>query len=191
MRPIVADSILQRVAAGDMGAMQECIDEYGGLIWSLARRFCASPFEAEDAVQEVFIALWENAARFDETKGAEVTYVAMLARRRLIDSGRKYQRRQKLNEEVRSRQAPESTEFEEKVARIDETRQASEAIDQLGTEQQRVLKLAIHQGLTHQEISRTTGLPLGTVKTHARRGLQRVREMLAGTETDETAGSSK
>ncbi|MHC4219789.1 MAG: RNA polymerase sigma factor [Planctomycetota bacterium] len=187
----MADSILQRVAAGDMGAMQECIDEYGGLIWSLARRFCASPFEAEDAVQEVFIALWENAARFDETKGAEVTYVAMLARRRLIDSGRKYQRRQKLNEEVRSRQAPESTEFEEKVARIDETRQASEAIDQLGTEQQRVLKLAIHQGLTHQEISRTTGLPLGTVKTHARRGLQRVREMLAGTETDETVGSSK
>lgn len=172
-------TFLQRVAAGDMAAMQGCIDEYGGLVWSLARRLCASPAEAEDAVQEVFIALWEAAPTYDPGKGAEVTFVAMIARRRLIDSGRKHKRRQRLVEEAKTRKQEESANARDEAAMADDVRQASEAIEQLSADQQRVLKLAIHQGLTHDEIARTTGLPLGTVKTHARRGLIRVRELLA------------
>ena len=109
---VVAKSVLQRVAAGEMAAMQECIDEYGGLIWSLARRFCSSPAEAEDAAQEVFIALWENAARFDEAKGAEVTFVAMIARRRLIDSGRKQQRRRNAVDRAKELKRPEAAAFD-------------------------------------------------------------------------------
>ncbi len=180
----VSGSLLQRVAAGEMAAMQECIDEYGGLVWSLARRFCASPAEAEDAVQEVFIALWENADRYDATKGAEVTFVAMIARRRLIDSGRKHQRRQKTLEQAReSAPPPDATPFDEVAARADEARRATEAIGTLSEDQQKVLGLAINQGLTHEEIARTTGLPLGTVKTHARRGLTRVRELLKQSES--------
>jgi RNA polymerase sigma-70 factor (ECF subfamily) len=155
-----------------MAAMQECIDEYGGLIWSLARRFCPSPAQAEDAVQEVFIALWENASRFDESKGAEVTFVAMIARRRLIDSGRS-----------------ESVDFEQRTAEVDEAQRAMQAMEQLSEDQQRVLKLAVYRGLTHDEIAQATGLPLGTVKTHARRGLIRVRELLAGTGSEETVRS--
>jgi RNA polymerase sigma-70 factor (ECF subfamily) len=177
--PAVAKSVLQRVAAGDMAAMQACIDEYGGLVWSLARRFCASPAEAEDAAQEVFIALWENAERFDENKGAEVTFVAMIARRRLIDSGRKYQRRKRLTEEVAAAPRDEPTRFDERVAEADEARRAMAALETLSDDQKKVLQLAIHQGLTHDEIAHTTGLPLGTVKTHARRGLMKVRETLA------------
>ncbi len=174
-----------------MAAMQGCIDEYGGLIWSLARRFCASPTDAEDAVQEVFIAVWESAEKFDEAKGAEVTFVATIARRRLIDSGRKYQRRQKLLEEAKSRQQTGSTTTKDRVAQVDEARQAAEALDQLSQEQQRVLKLAIHQGLTHEEIANSTGLPLGTVKTHARRGLMKVRELLAGSTRDRKVASPR
>ncbi|MHC4081554.1 MAG: RNA polymerase sigma factor [Planctomycetota bacterium] len=185
----MAESFLQRVAAGDMAAMQECIDEYGGLIWSLARRFCPSPAEAEDAVQEVFIALWENASRFDDTKGAEVTFVAMIARRRLIDSGRKHQRRQQAVERAKDHKKSESVDVEQRTAQVDEAERAMQAMEQLSEDQQRVLKLAIHQGLTHDEIAQSTGLPLGTVKTHARRGLIRVRELLAGTGSQETVRS--
>jgi RNA polymerase sigma factor (sigma-70 family) len=185
----LAESLLKRVATGDMAAMQECLDEYGGLVWSLARRFCASPADAEDAVQEVFIALWENAGRFDESKGAEVTFVAMIARRRLIDSGRKTQRRQSAMERAREHYEQDTESFEEKVATADEAQQAMEALEQLSPDQQRVLKLAIHRGLTHDEIARTTGLPLGTVKTHARRGLIRIRELLAGTEPEQAVRS--
>jgi RNA polymerase sigma-70 factor (ECF subfamily) len=172
-----------------MAAMQECIDEYGGLIWSLARRLCPSPAQAEDAVQEVFIALWENASRFEESKGAEVTFVAMIARRRLIDSSRKHQRRQQAVERAKEHQKSESADFEQRVAQIDEAARAMQAMEQLSEDQQRVLKLAIHQGLTHDEIAHSTGLPLGTVKTHARRGLIRVRELLAGAESEQEARS--
>jgi RNA polymerase sigma-70 factor (ECF subfamily) len=186
---IVAESLLKRVAAGDMSAMQECLDEYGGLVWSLARRFCASPADAEDAVQEVFIALWENAGRFDESKGAEVTFVAMIARRRLIDSGRKTQRRQAAMERAREQHREDADSFEEKIATSDEAEQAMEALERLSPDQQKVLKLAIHRGLTHDEIAQTTGLPLGTVKTHARRGLIRIRELLADAESEKAVRS--
>ena len=89
----MSDSILQRVAAGDTEAVAACIDRFGGLVWSLARRFLDRPTEAEDAVQEIFIELWKSASRFDPSIASETTFVAMIARRRLIDRQRKLGRR--------------------------------------------------------------------------------------------------
>src|SRR5262245_60755498 len=88
----MSDSILTRVAAGKTGAVDECLVRYGGLVWSLARRQSPSYADAEDAVQEIFIDLWNSAARFDERVASEVTFVAMIARRRLIDRRRKLSR---------------------------------------------------------------------------------------------------
>lgn len=183
-------SLLQRVASGDMGAMQACIDEYGGLIWTLARRMSTSPTEAEDAVQEVFIALWENADRFDETKGSEVTFVAMIARRRLVDRLRKVDRERRAMDRVRSQSEAEGLpETSERSWQSDEVEQIQEAMAMLSPSQQRVLQLSIHQGYTHEQIARITELPLGTVKTHARRGLIRIRQLLADRQAGEAARS--
>ncbi|MHC4109155.1 MAG: sigma-70 family RNA polymerase sigma factor [Planctomycetota bacterium] len=184
-------TLLQRVAAGDMAAMQNCIDEYGGLVWSLARRFCSAPADAEDTVQEVFIALWENAARFDESKGSEVTFVAMIARRRLIDSGRKRERMQQAIERAGRMQPPDASTIEERSSQVDEAVRVREAIGQLSQDQRQVLDLAVHQGLTHREIAQSTDMPLGTVKTHARRGLMRVRELLGQAQSDQASGSKQ
>src|SRR5689334_16385093 len=76
---VTPPSILQRIATGERAAVQECIDAYGGLIWSLARRWSPAPHEAEDAVQEIFIDLWKSAARFDQAQASETTFVAMIA----------------------------------------------------------------------------------------------------------------
>ena len=86
-------SILERVAAGDPAAPNECIARFSGLVWSLARRLCSSPSDAADAVQEIFIDLWKSAPRFDSSIASETTFVAMIARRRLIDRGRRKMRR--------------------------------------------------------------------------------------------------
>lgn len=185
----VSDSILQRIAAGDMAAMQECIDRYGGLVWSLARRLSLSPADAEDGVQEVFIELWKHAERFNPEIAAESTFVGMIARRRLID-----RRRSRMTQENHVKTATELPEpsvgrSETSVDLSDEAHQASEAMKQLSDDQQKVLSLAIYHGLTHQQIAETTGMPLGTVKTHARRGLIKVRETLKKRE-DELATSS-
>lgn len=173
--------------------MNSCVDTYGGLIWSLARRFCPSASEAEDAVQEAFISVWENAQRYDPSKGAEVTFVAMIARRRLIDRGRRYQRQERIIADVRGREVSRDGSRREAIpsaATTEEARSAVEAMSTLSEGQQRVLRLAIHQGLTHEQISLVTDLPLGTVKTHARRGLMRIREMLCQAEAEGESGAT-
>ncbi|MFM8699347.1 MAG: RNA polymerase sigma factor, partial [Phycisphaerales bacterium] len=86
-------SILHMVARGESGAMQACMDRFGGLVWSLARRVTRSTAEADDAVQEIFVDLWRSSSRFDPSIANETTFVAMIARRRLIDRGRRRQRR--------------------------------------------------------------------------------------------------
>ena len=68
---VLNSSLLQRVAAGEAEAVRECIARYSGLVWSLARQFCASAAEAEDAVQEIFISLWRSAATFDPAVASE------------------------------------------------------------------------------------------------------------------------
>jgi len=163
------------VAAGDAAAMRACLDQYSGLVWSLARRLAPSTAEAEDAVQEVFIALWKNAERFDPAVAAESTFVAMIARRRLIDRARVHSRKVQpgaINENVAEQTRPNP------AALTDEAALAARAISELSPEQQRTVQLSICRGLSHEQISQATGLPLGTVKTHIRRGLIRVREIL-------------
>jgi RNA polymerase sigma-70 factor (ECF subfamily) len=173
----VPNSILYRIASGDKTAVQDCLKTYGGLVWSLAKRMLPNQDDAEDAVQEIFIDVWKNAGRFDEKQSSETTFVAMLARRRLIDRLRKSNRQPNFD-------SLDDVTFEPaKRADLDihtsiEAREAAEAVRELRPEQQQVLYLSISQGLSHQEIADLTGMPIGTVKTHARRGLIEVRESL-------------
>lgn len=171
--------VLHRVAAGDPAAVQEILDRYGGLVWSLARRYSANQAEAEDAVQEIFIDLWKSAGRFDEAIASEPTFVAMIARRRLIDRRRHAARRPDVSaprELNNGQEAPVA--LTESLEIGEEARRAEQALGDLKEDQQRVLRLSIFQGLSHQRIAEVTGLPLGTVKTHVRRGLMRLREIL-------------
>lgn len=172
--------LLQRVASGDDRAVRECIDRFGGLVWALARRMSPAGAEAEDAVQEVFMDLWRSAARFDPDLSSEVAFVAMIARRRLID-----RRRRRLRAPTTESLADTPTPAEPSaVTRVESSAEASlaaNALAQLRPEQRMVLVLSTCHGLSHEEIAATVNMPLGTVKAHARRGLLRVREMLGAT----------
>jgi len=169
--------VLPSVASGDQAAVRACLDRYGGLVWSLARRFSSSESEAEDAVQEIFVALWKSAARFDPAVAEETTFVAMIARRRLIDRMRRRSRRPE------TVGLPEGFDAEtpgavEKVEASVDARTATEALQTLDPERRRVLELSVWHGLSHREISSALELPLGTVKSHIRRGLAIIREHL-------------
>ncbi|MGF1528035.1 MAG: RNA polymerase sigma factor, partial [Candidatus Competibacterales bacterium] len=85
--------LLPRVSTGDPEAVAQCIERYGGLVWSLARRWFPVYADAEDAVQEAFIEIWQNAHRYDPAQGSEQLFVVLLTRRRLIDRLRKQGRR--------------------------------------------------------------------------------------------------
>jgi RNA polymerase sigma-70 factor (ECF subfamily) len=133
--------------------------------------------DAEDAVQEIFVDIWKNAAKYDPQQASETTFVAMIARRRLIDRIRHAGRRISADsiEDVLAEPADGS---DGKLQTSIEADEAARALDALRPEQRQVLQLSIVQGLSHQEISDATGMPLGTVKTHARRGLLQARELL-------------
>jgi RNA polymerase sigma-70 factor (ECF subfamily) len=170
-------SLLQRVARGEPSAVQQCIDAHGSLVWSLARRLCPKDADAEDAVQEIFITLWRKAGQYDPSLSAESTWVAAVARSKLLDLRRRVARRgrpEELGEELASG-APGQAELAE---RADEAARATRALAELRSEQRRVLELAVVHGLTYEQVAARLALPLGTVKTHARRGLARVRELL-------------
>jgi RNA polymerase sigma-70 factor (ECF subfamily) len=174
-------SILARVATGDPAAMRECLARYGALVWSLARRHCASDTEAEDATQDVFIDVWKSARLYDAGIASETAFIAMIARRRLVDRRRRSARRipeaaGEVPEAVDARPTPETCA---------EAAMAAEVLAQLRPEQREVIRLATCCDLTHDEIARRTGMPLGTVKAHARRGLLRVRAILLGLEDQE------
>lgn len=173
----VSESILERVAAGEEAAVKECLDRFGGLVWSVARRFSPTREDAEDAVQEVFLSLWKAAGRYDPALASEATFVTMIARRRLIDRNRARAARPdtagiEIPAETPGREGPSQIEAAPDVSR------AAEALARLRPEQRQVVELSVVRGLSHSQIADATGMPLGTVKTHARRGLQRVREAL-------------
>ncbi len=174
-----AASLLQRVAAGDAVAVRDCIAHYGGLVWSIARRFELA--DAEDAVQEIFLDLWKSAARFDPALGSEATFIAMIARRRLIDRRRTRRRR------PTTEQLPEVPSIPDAGIAPDasaEANKAAAALHQLRPEQRQVLVLSTCHGMSHGEIAAQTGMPLGTVKAHARRGLLSIRAALLGVQEE-------
>jgi RNA polymerase sigma-70 factor (ECF subfamily) len=175
-------SLLARVAAGKQFAVEECLDRYGGLVWSLARRFCNNLQDSEDAVQEIFTDLWKNAARFDPKVASETTFVAMIARRRLIDHQRKQGRQPNhvtLDSTINEPNASEHSELEV----IEEAARVEDAMGNLQPKQREALRLSIYDNCSHAQIAQQLEQPVGTVKTNIRRGLLKVREML-GEETE-------
>ena len=173
-----ARPVLPRIAAGDNTAVDECLQRYGGLVWSLARRRCADVQLAEDAVQNIFLHLWKVAATFDENIANETTFVAMVARRRLIDYQRKQMSKKDFVQcefdhlEMKTADPTVQIEITEEAAR------AEAILNQLPEDQQTVIRLSVFDGLSHSKIADRTGLKLGTVKTHIRRGLTKIRESL-------------
>ena len=173
----MAQAILNRIAAGDAAAVEDCLNAYGGLVWSLARRMMRNSDDAEDVVQEIFVDIWKNADRFDPSQASETTFIAMIARRRIIDRIR-YSARRISPDSLDDILTEPGTRADRDMQVSVEAREAAKALDELRPEQRQVLQLSIVHGLSHQEISEATGMPLGTVKTHARRGLVQARQLL-------------
>jgi RNA polymerase sigma-70 factor (ECF subfamily) len=165
--------LLPRVAQGDEPAVKECLARYGGLVYSLARRFLRDAQDIEDACQDIFVSIWRNAAAFDEARAGEATFVAMIARRRLVDRVRTAGARPTLVVDEEPATSGASIE-----AHVD-AKNAASALSVCSEDQRKVIVLAALHGLTHDEIATELGMPLGTVKSHYSRGIERVKRALS------------
>jgi RNA polymerase sigma-70 factor (ECF subfamily) len=175
--PTTAEHLLPRVALGDADAVEACLQRYTPLVWSLAKRLSRDVSTLEVVVQEIFIDLWKSAGRFDPAKASEATFIATVARRRVIDRQRRTARTP-LSEPVLELSASADEPGFERVDAVDEARRATAALARLRPVQRRLILMSVVHGLTHREIAATTGLPLGTVKSDIRRGLERAAQLL-------------
>ena len=162
-----------RLAAGEEGAINECYSALGPMVLGYLRRF-VSRDEAEDVLQRVFYEVWRNRDRYDPARSLEA-WVLGIARKRAIDQLRRRRSNVVPLEELRDIAGDDGRELAERYARATEVRAA---LERLPAEQREVLTLAYFGDLTQTQVAERLGVPLGTVKARAFRGLRRLADIL-------------
>ena len=168
------DSILARIADGENGSFELLIEKYGNLVWSIGKKFLYRQSDLEDAVQEVFIAIWKSADKYDASKAKEITFVSMIARRRFIDHLRKISKH-KILESIDDDNSGHQLYKESLLNESTDLQLVKNAIQSLDIDDQELLNLSVYQGYSHSEISKLLNIPLGTVKTRIRRNLIKLK----------------
>jgi RNA polymerase sigma factor (sigma-70 family) len=166
-------SLGTRLAAGEEGAINDVYSALGPMVLGYLRRFVPRD-EAEDVLQRVFYEVWRNRDRYDPTRSLEA-WVLGIARKRAIDQLRRRHANVVPIEELRDIAGDDGRELAERYARANEVRGA---LERLPSEQREVLTLAYFGDLTQTEIADRLGVPLGTVKARAFRGLRRLADLL-------------
>jgi RNA polymerase sigma factor (sigma-70 family) len=166
-------ALAERFRRGDETVLREVYDRYGGLVHRVGLVCLASHHEAEDVTQATFVAAWRGRETYDPGRGTLAGWLLGIARRQVIDRLRVIDRDHGIAAAVRRTERGYSEEpvperVVDRLVLLDELRQ-------LTAEQRRVVELAFFDDLTHVQIAGVTGLPLGTVKSHLRRGLARLR----------------
>lgn len=166
-------SILPKVALGDATAVDACLRQYGGMVWSITSQYLAGrPQDVEDAVQEIFVDVWLSAHRFDPAKGTEPGFIATIAHRRLID------RRRRFTPRFEAGSPNAASVASGPLPSDDDGLHVRHAMRQLSADELQTLHLAVGRGLSHREIAVATDVPVGTVKTRLRRAISRLQEVI-------------
>ncbi len=169
--------LMHRVAAGDEVAVAELYERFGCLVYKVARQLLPTRAEAEDAVQEVFIRLWQTADRYDPRRAKLVTWVMLIARRHLIDRLRRNAVRGGATQFRSDGAGGKPTRGPEHKSQEDERNsRLLQRIAELPELQRVVIERAYLHGCTLREVSEQLEAPLGTVKSALSRGLARLRE---------------
>lgn len=170
--------ILDLIAKDHPGSFEMLIDKYGNLVWSIGKKFLYNQTDLEDGVQEVMLAIWKSAGKFDENKASEVTFISMIARRRFIDYLRKitkFKTQDSLDDENNNINLYKESLLNEET----DLALVKSAIEEFDTDDQELLRLSVYEGYSHSEISEILEIPLGTVKTRIRRNLMKLKDTFA------------
>lgn len=176
-------TLVNRLLHKDVAAFEQLYNRHSRIVYSLVLRILQQAGTAEEVVQDVFLQLWRNAARYDAARGPFVPWLLTLARNRALDHLRLKSERQRRKED-QTEELPPVTVAPEYEKQLDEKRRAERVRALLGVlspQQRRAIELAYFQGLSHTEIAETLKEPLGTVKSWIRNGLLRLKEGLQAT----------
>lgn len=169
-------ALLQRVAAGDRSAFAELYDTLSARVFGLILRVLVDRSQSEEVLQEVFLEIWQSAARFTPNRGQGRSWVLTIAHRRAVDRVRSSQ--SSVDRDVRAGFRDMDVAYDavsEKVEMKIEGRRVVDALAALPEAQKEALTLAYFGGYSQSEIATLVGAPLGTIKTRMRDGLSRLR----------------
>jgi RNA polymerase sigma-70 factor (ECF subfamily) len=177
---------IARVVDSDQAALGLLYESMVGQVYGLALRITRQAQLAEEVVQDTFWQVWRQAPRFDPERGTAKTWVMTIARSRALDSLRRI-------EPNECRLEPEALALVEAcddditpnlLVAMQQGHQLHEALASLDSIPRQLVSLAFFRGLSHDEIAELTGLPLGTVKSHIRRALLTLQQILAANVTE-------
>ncbi|WP_328320040.1 sigma-70 family RNA polymerase sigma factor [Kribbella sp. NBC_00382] len=170
--PSAAD-IAKGFAEGRAESLSDAYRRWSGLVYTLALRALNDRGDAEEVTQQVFVSAWRGRASFDPNAGQLGSWLVGVARHRIADqlADRSRQRR---NLQAVAPETPTASEEDLLVERV----VLADEVNQLDEPRRTILKLAFYEDQTHSQIASRLDLPLGTVKSHVRRGLLHLRDRL-------------
>lgn len=161
---------------GGADVLRQVYDRYSGLVFRIALRALPTPGDAEEATQATFVSAWHARSTYRPERAPLSAWLGSIARRRAIDRLRVLNRERLAAEAAAMDAQREHTVASDDVAgRVIDRIVVADELALLPEPQRRVLQLAFFDDLTHTQIAGVTGLPLGTVKSHLRRGLLQLR----------------
>lgn len=184
-QPAMEDDIelLRSISEGDRQAFSCFYDRHCKLLFAIAFRILNDQREAEDALQEAFVQIWEKAVSYNPALGKPFSWAVTLTRNKAIDHLRASQRRSKLMEQASTEMlagtAGSATANEGRHGR-ENAELITSAVAELPQDQRKAIEMAFFSGLTQNEISETLQEPLGTIKARIRRGMLKLRDRLEG-----------
>lgn len=182
-------ALMSRIRKRDSGALEILFHRYHRLVFLVGIRICRHEADADALVVTIFLELWSKPEKFDPERGSLRTYLMLLSSSRATDRVRavKRERDRRVESTIELDELPSTEELSQDPAMIlaeqDSKIQVQRTLELLDDETRQVLQMSFLDGLTHPEVASSLGLPLGTVKSRIRRGLQRFREQwLSGCE---------
>ena len=179
-RDFALNALVRRMAAAEEAALGEFYDATLGRVYGLALRITRQADAAEDVVAEAYHQAWREAGRYDPARGRALIWLLTITRSRALDSLR---RREQADahpdpETLAAPVAADGADPLDMLETVERTSALHAALQLLTPTQRQLLALAYYRDLTHQEIADHVGLPLGTVKSHIRRGLLQLQDSL-------------
>jgi RNA polymerase sigma-70 factor (ECF subfamily) len=179
--------LIHYLRAGQSNALQVLYGRYSKLVYTLALRMLKQSAEAEDLTQEVFLTFWKdesmNSHKYDPEKASLSTYLCVIVRSRALNKIASHGSRQRSVDRLKTITPPEFSAPTplEQASLTEQSQQVQQALGQLPDKQRQILELNYYQGMSHGDIAQQLELPLGTIKSRARQGLVKLRQLLGDT----------